>query len=299
MSFQPSLRRRRMSLQSARLSQPQAWHSSAGLTSLLLNNNGFSMTASSTANTPGAWVQYITKNQIAASDTITAIHIQAVGNNQAVGSDNSMLLDIGKGAAGSEVIVAQNISVGGAQNSGGYGSLCTLPVRIDGATRVACRVRAATGSRVLTMTNIWASGMPTLSPFADRLPTAVDTLGTSTATSAGTAMSGASGTWTEITSATTKDYQSLVLLPSGPSSASTTGGTFRLDLGIGSAGAEIQVAYFGGVISSAGGIGVSFQSVQTAIYGGFVPAGTRIAVRHNLASGPERVCACVIGVPYV
>jgi hypothetical protein len=257
------------------------------------------MTASATPNTPGAWVQYIANNQVSASDTIAAIHILAIGNNQSVAADNSMLLDIGKGAAGSEVIVAENIAVGGALNSASFGPLLTVPVQIEGATRVACRVRAATGSRVLTMQAIWASGSPASAPFADRLPTAVDVIGTSTATSAGTTMTGASGTWTQLTASTTKDYQSLVLLPSGPANTSTTGASFRLDLGLGAAGSEVAVAYFWGLLNVNSGVGHLVQSVQTAAYGGFIPAGTRISVRHNLAANPGRLCACVIGVPYV
>jgi hypothetical protein len=257
------------------------------------------MTASATAHTPGAWVQYIANNAIAATDTIHALHIQTVGNNQASGADNSMLLDIATGASGSESVVAQNIAVGGAWNTGGAGAFLHIPIRIAGATRVAMRVRAAVGSRVLTMNNLVASGAPDLLPFVYRLPTTLDTIGTSTATSAGTAMTGASGTWTQITSSTTADYQSLIVVPSGP--ANTTGAPstqFRLDLGLGAAGSESVVAFYSGSYASAGFVFPLYLTATSAIYSGFVPAGTRIAVRHNLAANPERVCACVIGVPY-
>jgi hypothetical protein len=162
------------------------------------------------------------------------------------------------------------------------------------------RVRAATGSRVLTMQNITSYGHSILNPFSDRLPTSLDTLGTSTSTSTGTAMSGSSSTWVQITEATTKDYQGLVVIPSGPaniSAASTT--QFRLDLGIGAAGNEMPIAFVNGAYGGNGFIDPSALTATPAIYGGFVPAGTRIAIRHNLAANPERVCACVIGVPYV
>jgi len=298
MAVQPSLRRRRLSNQSARLAQPFAWPANAGVQPLNFNNNGSSMTASATANTPGAWVQYIASNAIASTDTICAIHILGTGNNQTAGTDNSMLLDIGTGAAGSEVIVAQNIAIGGLANSSGFGPLFTVPVRIAGATRVACRVRAATGSRVLTMTQIWASTTAATAPFADRLPTSVDVLGTSDSTSSGTAMSGSSGSWTQIAASTSKDYQALVLVPSGPGSAVTAGGIFRLDLGIGASGSEQAVAYYYVLMNGNSWVGMFSLSLATNTYGGFVPAGTRIAVRHNAASSPERLTACVIGVPY-
>lgn len=300
MSLQPSLRRRQASRQSVRLSQPAPWMAAMGMKFLSFNNNGSSMSASATANTPGAWVQYIANNVIASTDIIHCLHIQAIGNNQAAGSDNSMLLDIGKGAAGSEVIVAQDIAVGGLWNSGGAGPTLHIPLRIEGATRVAMRVRAAVGSRVMTVQNIFASGASDVSPFADRLPVSLDTLGTSTATSTGTAMTGSSGTWTQIAASTTRDYQSLIVVPSGPASGSgLTQTQFRLDLGIGAAGAETTVAYYSGFYQSTGIIFPHAFAAPASVYGGFVPAGTRIAVSHNLAANPERVCACVIGVPYV
>lgn len=295
MPLPPSLRRRRISSQTARLSQPFAWPASVGLQPLLLNVAGSAMTASATANTAGAWVQYIASNAIAATDTISALHIQGTGNNQANTADNSMLLDIATGASGAEVLIAEGIAVGGLQNSSGFGPYFTLPIRIPGATRVACRVRAATGSRVLTMTQLWASR----NPFADRLPASVDVLGTNSATSTGTAMSGGSGTWTQIVSSTSKDYQALLVVPSGPFSGATTTASWRLDLGAGAAGAEVPLAYYRGTITSTGAVGMFINSGATLLAGGFFPAGTRIAVRHDLAANPERLCACVIGVPYV
>jgi hypothetical protein len=300
MSSSLSFRRRNISNQSARLLQPFPWSSSLGAKFLNYNNTGSSMTASATPNTPGSWIQYIANNVISATDIIQSLHIQAIGNNQTASTDNSMLLDIAKGASGSEVIIAQNIAVGGAWNTSGAGPFFHLPIRIEGATRVAMRVRAAVGSRVLTLQQLVASGAPDKSPFADRLPTSVDTLGTSTATSTGTAMTGASGTWTEITASTTKDYQSLIVIPSGPANITGASSTqFRLDLGLGAAGSESVVAFYSGSYASNGFVFPLYLSATSAIYSRFVPAGTRIAVRHNLSANPERICACVIGVPYV
>lgn len=299
MSFQPSLRRRGIRGQSSRQGMPAPWMAAMCSKFLSINVNGNSCTASATANTPGAWVQYLANNAVASTDTIHCIHFQAIGNNQAVGADNSMLLDIGIGAAGSETVIASNIAVGGAANSAGIGPFFCLPIRIPGATRVALRVRAATGSRVLTVQVIAFTGAPALRSFSGRLPTTVDTLGTSTATSAGTAMSGASGSWTQITGATTVDYQALIVLASGPGSITGAPATeFRLDLGLGDAGSEQDVAFAYAFYTANGFIANRFPLSLSSIYGGFVPAGTRIAVRHNLAANPERVCACVIGVPY-
>lgn len=276
------------------------WPGLLGAQLLNQNLNGSNITASSTANTPGSWVQLLANNAVSSTDTIQCVIFQAIGNNQATTADNSMLLDIGTGAAGSETVVAPNIAIGGAFNSGGQGPCFCLPIRIAGATRVAARVRSATGSRTITLSVVGFTGAAATAPFVDRLPTSVDTLGTSTSTSAGTAMSGSSGTWVEISSATTTDYQALVVVPSGPGNVSgATLTEFRLDLGIGASGSEQAVAFINGFYTGntvvVPRVALSFSS----LYGGFVPAGSRIAVRHNLAANPERVCACVIGVPYV
>ena len=257
------------------------------------------MTASATANTPGAWREYIASNAISASDFISCLHLQAVGNNQVAGTDNSMLLDIGKGAAGSEEIVAEGIAVGGAANSGGAGPTIHLPVKIPGATRVAMRVRAATGGRVLTLQQLLASGQIQTSAFAEQLPAVVDVLGTSPSTSAGTAMAGASGSWTQITAGTAKEYQAIIVIPSGPASSGVAGTTnFTLTLGTGQAGQETELSYCTGFYNTTGSLFPLQMSMISAVYGGLVPVGTRIAVRHNLSANPERVTACVIGIPF-
>ena len=287
-----------------RLLRPRAsagwsWANGIGSKPLAFNVAGLSVSASATANTPGAWVQYIANNAISAEDTIQALHIQAVGNNQVAGADNSMLIDIGKGAAGSEVIVAEDIAVGGAGNSGGAGPTLHIPVRIEGATRVAMRARAAVGSRVLTVQQLAASGQHSPIPFAYPLPTALDTIGSTKADSRGTSMSGSSGSWTQITAGTSRNYQALVLVPSisgGFTGASNTNWT--LELGIGAEGQELVVGYCSGFYNANGIIFPYGLVSPNTIYGGYVAAGTRIAVRHNQAANPARMAACVMGVPY-
>ena len=296
-----SIQRRSVTRQSLRLSQPNAWMDGLSFRRLDLNNNGSVFSASSTLNAPGAWGQIVSSSAISASDTVTSLHISGYGPfGASLGDNNSMLLDIAKGASGSEVIVAQDIAIGGLANSGGFGPQLNIPVRIAGATRIAVRVRAAATGRSLGVALALTSGESGVSSYSARLPTSVDTIGTSQSTSAGVAMTGASGTWTEITSATTKDYQALIIVPSGPGSSSGFPNTVcKLDLGIGAAGAEKDVAYCMMLFNSAAWMSAYAINNYTAIYGGFVPAGTRLAVRHNLSSSPQVACACVIGVPYV
>lgn len=302
MSFQQSLCRRRVAGQSMRLSQPSIWADGLTFRHLALNNAGNTFSGSATLNAPGAWGTLFASNAIAATDTVLSLQIQGFGAFGAnVGDNNSMLLDIAKGAAGSEVIVAQDIAIGGLLNSGDFGPALNIPVRIEGATRIAIRTRAAATGRNLCVTFAVASGASGVPSYFERLPVSVDTIGTSQSTSAGTAMTGASGTWTQITSSTTKDYQAIIVVPSGPggSTGQTQVNSARLDLGIGPAGSERDVAFAMFLLHSTWGVRSYATNFYTSIYGGFVPAGTRIAVRHNLASNPQTACACVIGVPYV
>ena len=270
-----------------------------GMKLLAYNNTGSSMTSGASVNTPGAWVQVLANNAVSASETIACVNIRCIGNNQGTGVDASALMDVGIGAAGSEVVIAPDIAVGGGVNSGGAGCNFALPIKIPGATRVAFRFRCAQASRIYIIQQVVFSGQIADSKFADQLPTSVDTLGTSTATSAGTAMSGASGTWVEITPSTTKDYQALALIPSGPQD--TTGGTqaiVHMDLGIGAAGSEQVIAHAGCTVNANGVIFPLDTNDTHGLFGGLIPAGTRIAVRHNQAASPGRVAACVIGVPF-
>lgn len=270
-----------------------------GMKGLFFNNNGSSMTSGATAHSVGAYVQFLTNAQVSAADTIVCLHLQIIGNNQATGVDNSALLDIAIGASGSEALIAEGIAVGGGVNSGGTGVMLSVPVRIPGATRVAMRFRCAQATRVYTVQTIMFSGEIENSKFADALPSVVEVIGTNPATSAGVALSGASGTFVEITPSTAKDYQALVLVPSAPQD--TTGGTtdvVTLELAIGAAGSEKVCAHCVVTVTSVGALGQNPFNHVTACFGGLIPAGSRLSVRHNQAASPGRLAACVIGVPF-
>jgi len=112
-------------------------------------------------------------------------------------------------------------------------------------------------------------------------------------------MSGASGTWTQVLAATSRAYQALVIVPSV--AGGFTGGTaltYLLELGVGADGQESAVAFSVGTLNANGVVFPLPVAAGNTIYGANVPAGTRISVRHNAPTNPERLAACVIGVPY-
>jgi hypothetical protein len=294
--LRPSIRRRGIASQSVRQSQPVPFFDGSALTWLASNNSIVSTTSGGSANAAGAWTQLLAASATASTDTISMLFLMTYGASASTTADNSTLIDIGTGASGSETAIISDVAVGGLQNT----SLpLALPVRIGGNTRIAFRSRCATASRA----NQRTLGVHVFSaPFADRIPTSLDTLGTSQSTSSGTAMSGGAGTWVQITASTTKDYQSLILVPSG--AGNFTGGsttTNRLDMGIGAAGSEVAISSVITDVTGANGFIAPQYGLPglVGVCGRAIPAGTRIAVRHDRASNPSWLAACVVGVPYV
>ena len=290
-----SIRRRNVSDQTLRQSQPLPFTDGLSATHLASGTANAQVASGASSNAVGSWLQLISNAAVASTDTIGLVLLTPSGVSASSTTDNSTLIDIGTGAAGSETAVVSDIAIGGLLATA---MPLAIPVRISGATRVAFRSRCATASRNQRI----VSSMFFSVPFVDRLPTTLDVLGTSQSTSAGTAMSGSSGTWVQITASTTRDYQALIVVPSG--AANFTGGsttTNKLDLGIGASGSEVAVASTLQDVTGANGFIVpSYASPNLiGVCGRFIPAGTRIAVRHDRASNPSWLCACVIGVPYV
>lgn len=280
---------REFSLRTSRSGMTAAWTDGLSLRFLAGTASNVTVTASSTANTVGAWVQLLADT--ATTETASLLMLFAT-NTTAAATDTGMLVDIGTGAAGSEVVRVPSLAI--SQQASIH---TAIPVRIPGSTRVAARIQSSVVSRTASLQVALLT-----SPFFDRLPLSVDVLGTSTATSVGTAMSGSSGTWVEITSSTTKDYQALVVVPSVSDVNSGANATVRYDLGIGAAGSEVAVSASHWLYSTTPAVTVPSGQMPPGlggVFGGYVPAGSRIAVRHNVAANPGRVDACVIGVPYV
>jgi hypothetical protein len=274
-----------VSRNSVRNTLPRPWSDGIVLASVFAPTGNTTITASSTTHTKGSWSQLVASTSAESSGLLLF-----ASGNAVTSTATSMLLDIGTGAAGSESVIVPDIALGGAN---GYRVL--IPIRIPSGVRVAARCQSAVASRTVTIAPHLFSAS-----FADRLPTVLDSLGTISATSAGTAMSGAANTWVQVTASTAKDYQALILVPC---SDATTGinGVVRLSLGIGAAGSETELAYIQNLQASTPALSdlAGNSAFSFGLAGRFIPAGTRVAVRHNISANPDRVSACVLGVPYV
>jgi hypothetical protein len=262
---------------------------------LVLSNNTANadgtatLTTGVTTHTKTAWTQLFAST--ARRSGLLSLHVQQTNVS---GANNSTLIEIATGAAGSETAILSDLAVGGASAVGGaganVGTSLFVPVQIAAGSRVSVRGQTAVASRNVTV----HMALFDLRSAAI-LPTSVDVIGTSTATSAGTVMSGASGTWVQITASTSQLYRAILLIPSVGSTAITTAST-DMDVGVGAAGSEVVI----------GTVPMRFWSSEQAtnpIESPYlpmayqIPAGSRLAVRHRLASNPGGAAVCLVGIP--
>jgi len=249
---------------------------------------GISLTASATIHTKGAWSQVFSSTS--AESALLYFWASSVS---AAATETSMLLDIGIGASGSETTIMENLAVGGAPAASGIacGLGAPIPVRIPSGTRIAARIQSLIASDTANL----ACSVVSL-PGRSLLPTSVDVLGTSTANSRGTALSGASGSWTQITSSTPQRYRGVYVVPSAIGTELANQFNATLSIGVGAAGSEVTL----------GTQRMQWRDTETAFLEVNVPqmpiacdiaAGSRIAVKHNISANPDRYGVSLIGIP--
>jgi hypothetical protein len=216
------------------------------------------------------------------------LHVQDVS---AVSTNTATLLDLATGASGSESAVASNIAVGGAQTTAGpVGVAVSIPLKISSGTRLSARIQSVvTGGKTASV----QAFLFDVGDFATA-PTSVDVIGGNTANSEGISFSGASGTWVEATASTSQAYRAVAIIPSAHSATVTTLGP-QFDLGVGASGSEVVFGMTAAAFNNS-------EAVQSAppylsLFGGNIPAGSRLAVRHDIATSPNRYGFTLIGIP--
>jgi hypothetical protein len=249
------------------------------------NTANVTLTASATPHTKGAWSQVIAST----SAQTTMLNFAVISVNVST-ADTATLLDIGVGAAGSETVIVPNIAVGGCSSM-----TFRIPVKIASGSRIAARVQGVRASQTAT---IGVRDFQCVNATdAALIPTTVDVLGIDTATSTGTAMSGASGTWVQIVSSTSNPYTAFVIAPSASDTDTASQGDAVYEIGVGAAGSEVRF----GELNFAFGATENFSVPATRLntFGREVPTGSRLAIRHNISANPSKYDACIIAVPKV
>jgi hypothetical protein len=243
------------------------------------------LTADTTAHTKGSWTEVIASTSADTSLLVINLTAVAIGN-----TNTATILEIGTGAAGSETVLIPDLAIGGAHAAGNGGIAAAIPIKIPSGTRIAARIQSVVTGGKTAVISLFLVGD---ADYATA-PTSVDTIGIDTANSKGLSMSGSSGTWVEAIASTPQAYRAIALLPS----AHATGLqnlTFQFDVGVGSAGNEIA---FGSVRTLYGAVvTVNTRSPNNSLFGRNIPASSRLAVRHDIGTNPDRYGVTLIGIP--
>jgi hypothetical protein len=246
-----------------------------------------SLTANTSAHTKGSYSELIASTSANAS--LLVLMVQDVS---AAATNTATLIDIATGASGSETDIIGNLAVGGAlTTTGPTGVAVAVPLKIASGTRISARIQSVvTGGKTATaQVFLFDVG----GDYATT-PTSVDVITGDTATSQGISFSGASGTWVQAIASTSRAYRAVAIMPSTHNSNILTIGP-QLEIGVGASGSEQA---FGLTAASY----VNNEAVQSSppylsLFGRNIPAGSRLAVKHNIAANPDRYGFTLIGIP--
>lgn len=252
----------------------------------------FTCQTSATPHAKGAWTQFVAATTVEIDGLV--IHPQSLVGS---GTDVSCLLDIGIGAAASEVAIVTEIESGFVNPNSILHAEMVIPVRIPLGSRVAFRVQ---GVQTAANRSFYTSAImvPT---NGRRSPTSLVTMGASTSTSAGTTLT-QSGTnnvksaWTQITAATTLDFRGMICcIGVAAGTTAATNGQCLVDFAVGAAGAEVVVCANRAVGENTN---ETLAGQRWTLIERHIPAGSRIAARYQSDDKTTPISASVIGVPY-
>jgi hypothetical protein len=195
-----------------------------------------SCTASATPHTKGAWTQA----EAAIPDGVKGLHC-VFYSTAAAAANSATLLDIGIGAASSEVVVVADLNVGYKINPSQASWYQYIPLRLPNGVRLATRCQSATASKVPSIHFGWEldEGILPCRSFG-----AVDTMGADTATSRGVVLTpnatiNTPGAWTQVIASTARAYHALGAMVGGAGETVLVAQTWMMDIGIGGAGSEV------------------------------------------------------------
>lgn len=229
------------------------------------------MTTGAVGNIPSSWVQGVSS---LASD-VGFIRVTPTTTWSSSGAATPLIIDIGTGGIGSEVMIIDSINCG-------FFSLTKthpgwmFPVFIPRGTAVSARIVSPNTLKTMTIRLEYFAPLPGVIPSRT-----VNSIGADRVNSRGTIMtapgsSHTKGAWVALTTATTEPYAALGVSVSGGNDATQSTGTLIVDIGVGAAGAERVIIP-----------NVTFETTTTEIvapksslvYPAAIPAGSRLSAR--------------------
>jgi len=248
------------------------------------------VTAGGTPHTKGAWTEVVASTS---QDTyVLGINTK---NTYVSGADTSMLLDVAIGAAGSEIVVLENMLCG-FQADWGNPQVNFFNMYIPKGSRIAMRTQALIASDTVMVGQLFANGPDFVTD--NRQYGNWVTYGADTATSSGVYVQSATANikyvWIEITPSTTAVHSTLGLSVQGNDS-SLNPGDILCDIGMGAAGFE-EVIVPDMYISSSNAERLYLGDRPHMIYlGRTIPIGTRLAVRMQASASTLEMMAALHG----
>lgn len=250
---------------------------------------GATATAHATPHTVGGWTEIVA----ATTKPVTMLHVRIDAATLSSGTDSSMLLDVGVGAAASEVAIIPSLAAG--YHSVNQYRVYDIPVYIPAGSRVAVRCQSAITLATCAV-RMWGDTMP---GYEQPAPSCI-AIGAVTAASQGTVLTApgslnTKGAWTELTASCPQPLRAVVVQTQGASDLALGAAYVVVDIGVGAAGSEVVVV---NDVEYLGGSSESLDATQPVTFGVSIPAGARIAARYARAASTANTCDVhLIGIP--
>ncbi len=250
--------------------------------------------ASATPHAKGSWVTLL-----AATATNWDGGFYIIRNNVSFtgATDTSTLMDIGIGAAASEIVVLSDFAVGYKSVQAGTTTATEttyIPIRIPAGARIAARSQSAVVSKSVS---VGVAGQYGVSLIGNAVPQRSTTYGTTSATSCGTTVTGSAssntyGSWAQVTASTTAPIHGLMVSIQGASSTNMASRYVTLKLGIGGAGSEQQIGPVMFFVASS-----NEWVMNDTLMGGYIPVmGLSIPVGSRISAAVQGSTA--VAEPY-
>jgi hypothetical protein len=238
------------------------------------SSRGTAIPGDAAANTKGSWIELVSSSPIDAD----GFYLQL----EALGTSRDHLVDIGIGAAGSEVVIVPNFQFSTGTGPSGIEEVY-IPLPIPAGTRIAARSQATAGSQSVGVLLQLVQGELYRAMRCSR----ATAYGSNTADSGGVvvdpgAVAHTKGSWAEIHSGITNPIRYAILCIGNR--ANTGVGAFTqhlMDFGIGGAGAEVVLLDDQVVMAdqTTDRLGPHVFARHVSI-----PAGTRLAARSQCSN---------------
>lgn len=243
------------------------------------------VTSGWTANTLGSWVE-LTPGLPYAVDSLDVSLFTGTVNSD-------MLVDIGIGASGSEVVLVNSLY----NALGTDAARCSqyrLPIKLPAGTRIAARSRSNVANNAVGVV-IYATASETMTVPGSSV---VATYGATTGSSRGTSLdSGGTantyGAWTQITASTLYESRWISIGVASGANYSLTDADRLLDIGIGESGSEVALLE-GLYMRDNSGADVLIPGVWT--FDVAIPQGVRLSARTkcSITNATDRKCDVVL-----